>query len=179
MGARRWSVEPVSALDDLGEVAMPRGINDMANVVSAEADVPEPASRRAGRKPQQLTLLDAPAAVAAPEALSDPRRWLREAARAWGEVHGREMTVRWARDVALIKPLLRQHGVEELAARWCTYVQTMDPYLARRGWDVPTFSACIDRFDGEVDCAQQVGLRNLHPIRDPVTGAVLGRRRGW
>jgi len=131
-------------------------------------------------KPQQLTLIDDDGGgEPGVEALRDARRWLQHAARTWCEVHGREMTVRWARDVTLIKPLLRQHGPAELAARWCAYVQTMDPYLARRGWDVPTFSACIDRFDGEVDWAEQIGLRNLRPIRDPITGVVLGRRRGW
>jgi hypothetical protein len=134
---------------------------------------------RAAPKLRQLALLDDDASEPGPEALHDARRWLQQAARAWGEVHQREMTVRWARDVALIKPLLRQHGPAELCARWCAYVRTMDPYLARRGWDVPTFSVCIDRFDGVVDCAEQVGLRALRPVRDPVTGAILGRRRGW
>jgi len=126
-------------------------------------------------KPLQLPLFD----ERAPEVVHDARRWLQHAARAWCEVHGREMTVRWARDVALIKPLLRQHGWNDLARRWCSYVQTLEPRLARRGWDVPSFSACIDRFDGAVDRAEQVALRNARAVRDPLTGAVVGRRRGW
>lgn len=127
---------------------------------------------------EQLDLpIDVPPATV-PDTL-DPRRWLEHAARTWSEVHDRQMTVRWARDLAIIKPLLRLHGSDELAARWRAYIATEDPFLARRGWDVPTFSTCIDRYAGDIDRAMSIGLRNLRPIRDPLTGAILGHRRGW
>ncbi len=110
---------------------------------------------------------------------TDPRKWLQWAAREWGEFHQRQMTVRWARDVALIRPLLRQHGTQELAARWSAYVQTPDEYLARRGWDVPSFSTSIDRYAGRADCVEAVRAWNLHraPARHPLTGAVLRQPR--
>ncbi len=127
--------------------------------------------------PGQLELgMDLPAHPA-PVADTDPRRWLKWAAMEWRTFHQREMTVRWARDLSLIKPLLRQHGADELSARWRAYVQTMDEYIARRGWDVPTFSTSIDRYAGDTDCAEIVRQWNLRPGRDPLTGVVRQRRR--
>ena len=77
--------------------------------------------------------------------------WLEWAAAEWREVHLAEMTVRWARDVALIKPLLRQHGDDEIKARWRAHVRTADEYLARKGWNVPSFVESIDRYLGDRD----------------------------
>ena len=125
--------------------------------------------------PRQLDLLGSAAPAPGPTA----RAWLERAAQAWSEVHGRPMTVRWARDAALIAPLLRLHGPDELARRWCAYIETLDPFLARRGWDVPTFASCVDRYAGDRDRAEEVALRALRPIRDPITGAILGHRHGW
>jgi hypothetical protein len=91
------------------------------------------------------------------------------------------MTVRWARDVALVRPLLRLHGAEELRRRWKAFIATMDEYFARRGWDVPSFSAAIDRYRGDVDRVPLVRRRRLLEAeandRDPLTGACL-RDRG-
>jgi hypothetical protein len=136
-----------------------------------------PPTTMAQPAPRQLDLLAnlAPAAQTKP----DVRRWLQQAAQLWSQVHQRPMTVRWARDLALLKPLLALHGWDELAARWRAYITTADPFLATRGWDVPTFSRCIDRYLGHRDRAADIALRNLRPIRDPLTGAVLGRRKGW
>jgi hypothetical protein len=82
------------------------------------------------------------------------------------------MSLRWQRDVVLLRPLLHQLGEEELRARWRAYVRTMDEYLARKGWNVPTFAQCIDRYVGEEDRAELVRRWNLRhrQERDPLTG---------
>jgi hypothetical protein len=94
------------------------------------------------------------------------------------------MTVRWARDLAIIRPLLQIHGEEELKCRWKAYLGTMDEYFARRGWDVPSFSAAIDRYRGERDIVPLVRRRQLleeeASCRDPLTGVDLRlTRRRW
>jgi hypothetical protein len=126
-------------------------------------------------KDRQLDLLATSDAALPPTA----RAWLERAAHAWTAVHDRPMTAHWPRDAALIAPLLRLHGPDELAARWCACIETLDPFLARKGWDVPTFAFCVDRYAGDHDRAEKVGLRALRPIRNPITGAILGQRRGW
>jgi len=85
------------------------------------------------------------------------------------------MTVRWARDLALIRPLLRHHGEDELKARWRGFIRTMDEYLARRGRDVPSFSAAIDRYAAQNDRAEWVRRWKLRQAdeRDPLTGVAL------
>ena len=79
------------------------------------------------------------------------RTWLASAAAVWAEVHQRKMTIRWARDVSIMRPLLRQHGADELKDRWWAYVRTMNTYFAKRGWDIPTFAANVDRYWGKDD----------------------------
>jgi hypothetical protein len=87
------------------------------------------------------------------------------------------MTVRWARDLTLVRPLLRLHGDEELKRRWQAYIATMDEYLARRGWDIPSFSAAVDRFRGGRDLVPLVRILRLREeersCRDPLTGVDL------
>jgi len=118
-----------------------------------------------------------------PARSADARTWLLRAAATWSDFHRRPMTVKWARDVTLVRPLLRQHGEHELLARWGAYVRAPDEYLARRGWDVPGFSRSIDRFKGNTDVAENVRrwlrLREIDEAnaRDPLTGAPLIVRR--
>ena len=107
--------------------------------------------------------------------------WLDWAAAEWARCHQAAMTVRWARDIALIKPLLRLHGEDELKRRWKGFLATADEYFARRGWDVPSFSAAIDRYRGEVDLVPLVRRRQIRDrlrdeeiaSRDPLTGVDL------
>jgi hypothetical protein len=113
---------------------------------------------------------------------SPERQWLLWAAQVWHELNGgaqQKMTVRWARDLALIRPLLRLHGEQELKLRWQAYVTTVDEYFARRGWDVPSFSFAIDRYRGNIDLAPIIRRRQLILAeandRDPLTGASLRR----
>jgi hypothetical protein len=114
--------------------------------------------------------------------------WLDWASAEWAAYHRAPMTVRWARDLALIKPLLRLHGEEELKLRWRGFLSTMDEYFARRGWDVPSFSTAIDRYRGELDLVPLVRRRHIRArlqdeeiaSRDPLTGADLRtNRRHW
>ena len=93
-----------------------------------------------------LTLSDLPAPKAKDRKRTPEQAWLAWAAEAWAAFHQAKMTVRWARDLVLVRPLLQLHGEEELKRRWKAYVATMDEYFARRGWDVPSFSAAIDRY---------------------------------
>ncbi len=83
------------------------------------------------------------------------------------------MTVRWPRDLALIKPLLQLHGEEELRARWQAHLRTMDEHLARRGWNIPSFSDSVDRYSGDRDRVELVRNWNHRQpkSRDPFTGA--------
>jgi len=97
------------------------------------------------------------------------QRWLAWAATEWGLIHGRPMTIRWPRDLALIRPLLRQHGEDEIKARWRAHVRTTDEYLARKGWNVPSFSESVDRYLGDRDRVDLVHLWNRRQ-RDPLTG---------
>jgi hypothetical protein len=106
------------------------------------------------------------------------RLWLEWAASEWSAFHGgQQMTIRWARDIALIRPLLRQHGDKEIKARWGAFIRTMDEYFARKGWDIPSFSACIDRYCGSRDLVPIVRRRQLLEAeendRDPITGVNL------
>jgi hypothetical protein len=82
---------------------------------------------------------------------SEEQCFLEWASGEWGRVHERIMTVRWARDLAIVRPLLRLHGADELKARWLGFIRTMDEYFARRGWDIPTFCANVDRYWGQED----------------------------
>jgi len=131
-----------------------------------------------GQQPHQLPLPIhvSPAALTAEP---DPRRWLQQAALAWTELNGPKMTVRWARDVAIIKPLLRLHGWDELTARWKAYINTDDLFFATRGWNIPTFSTCVDRFAGGKDRAAYIAMQQMRPIRDRLSGEIRGYRRGW
>jgi hypothetical protein len=99
-------------------------------------------------------------------------RWLEWAAQEWQEIHGTPMTVRWPRDLALIRPMLRLHGEDELKARWRAHVRATDEYLARKGWNVPSFSESIDRYLGDRDRVELVRRWNEHQRnrRDPLTG---------
>ncbi len=120
---------------------------------------------------KQLELrLDVPAN--APRTQTPEQRWLEWAAREWRNIHGGPMTLRWHRDLALIKPLLQLHGETELTARWRAHVRTMDEFLARRGWNVPSFASCIDRYLGDQDRADLVRRWNQRR-RDPLTGIKL------
>jgi hypothetical protein len=130
--------------------------------------------------PRQLDLgLDLP-----PEkpgrARTPEQQWLTWAASEWTRFNGATMTVRWARDLALVRPLLKLHGDRELRLRWNAYLATMDEYFARRGWDVPSFSAAIDRYRGSTDLVPIVRRRRLLEAeendRDPLTGAGLQHR---
>jgi hypothetical protein len=107
--------------------------------------------------------------------------WLAWAASQWASFHGSPMTVRWARDIALIRPLLRLHGEKELKSRWVAFVTTMDEYFARRGWDIPSFSRAIDRYVGLEDRVPQTRRRQLlqeeASCRDPLTGIDLRLNR--
>jgi hypothetical protein len=109
------------------------------------------------------------------------QQWLAWAAMEWAQAHQSRMTVRWARDLALIRPLLRLHGEEELKRRWVAFLTTMDQYFARRGWDIPSFSVAIDRYLGNRDRVPLVRLRQLHEeeasCRDPLTGIDLRLNR--
>jgi hypothetical protein len=106
---------------------------------------------------------------------STERQWLLWAAAEWKVAHGQNLTIRWPRDIALIKPLLHLHGEEELKSRWRAYVRTIDEYLARKGWNVPGFSESIDRYEGDVDRVEQVRdfNRRQRERRDPLTGVRL------
>ena len=132
-----------------------------------------------------LPLADLPASKARGERKRTPEQaWLIWAAEEWAAFHGSKMTVRWARDLALIHPLLQLHGEEELRRRWKAYMTTMDEYFARRGWDVPTFSMAIDRYRGDWDRVPVVRFRQLREeeasCRDPLTGVDLRlHRRRW
>ena len=131
-----------------------------------------------------LPLTDLPA-LKAPERKRTPEQaWLAWAAEVWAACHQAKMTIRWARDLALIRPLLQLHGDEELKRRWTAYVTTMDEYFARRGWDVPSFSAAIDRYRGGQDrvplARRQQLLEEEASCRDPLTGVDLRlNRRRW
>jgi hypothetical protein len=110
--------------------------------------------------------------------------WLAWAAAQWADFHGAPMTVRWARDLALLRPLLRLHGDEELKRRWQAFLATMDEYFARRGWDVPSFAAAVDRYLGHQDRVPVTRRRQLlqeeASSRDPLTGVDLRlNRRRW
>lgn len=124
--------------------------------------------------PRQLELnLGLPPEKPGP-ARSREQQWLDWAAAEWADYRHRKMTVRWARDLALIKPLLALHGDEELKARWRAHIRTTDEYIARKGWNVPSFSESIDRYVGERDlaaAAHALNLRKRDEERyDPVTG---------
>ena len=127
---------------------------------------------------EQLDLLPRP--DPSPKKRSTDQQWLDWAAGDWEQFHGRKPTIRWARDLALIKPLLRLHGEEELKLRWSAFVRTMDEYLARRGWNVPCFAECVDRFDSHRDRAELVRrwLQHQANRRDPLTGISLRFLRG-
>jgi hypothetical protein len=133
--------------------------------------------------PNQLTLplAELPDSKATAPKRTPEQAWLDWAAAEWAAFHRAKMTVRWARDVALIRPLLRLHGDDELKRRWHAFVTTMDEYFARRGWDVPSFSVAIDRYCGGLDRVPIVRRRQLMAAeendRDPLTGASL-RYRG-
>jgi hypothetical protein len=131
-----------------------------------------------------LTLSDLPAPKAKDRKRTPEQAWLAWAAEAWAAFHQAKMTVRWARDLVLVRPLLQLHGEEELKRRWKAYVATMDEYFARRGWDVPSFSAAIDRYRGECDLVPIVRRRQLleeeASCRDRLTGVDLRlNRRRW
>lgn len=129
---------------------------------------------------KQLTLpMDAlPAPKAKPPKCTPEQAWLAWAAAEWAAFHRAPMTIRWARDVTLIRPLLHLHGEDELKLRWQAFISTMDEYFARRGWDVPCFCAAIDRYLGKTDRVPLVRQRQIserlldeeRASRDPLTG---------
>jgi hypothetical protein len=133
--------------------------------------------------PNQLTLPmpDLPENEPKARKRTPEQAWLAWAASEWTRFQGAPMTVRWARDLTLVRPLLRLHGEQELKLRWNGYLATMDEYFARRGWDVPSFSAAIDRYRGSTDLVPIVRRRQLLEAdandRDPLTGVSL-RYRG-
>jgi hypothetical protein len=135
-----------------------------------------PAPRQSNDEAQPLPAPPLPKSKRTPE-----QEWLAWAAEEWAAAQGANMTVRWARDVTLIRPLLGLHGEEELKRRWKGFVRTMDEYFARRGWDIPSFSTAVDRYRGDVDIVPIVRRRQLIQAevndRDPLTGASL-RYRG-
>jgi hypothetical protein len=127
-----------------------------------------------------LPLAGQPAPEPKPSNRTPEQAWLDWAAAEWEAFHQAPMTVRWARDLALIRPILRLHGPEELKRRWAAFVATMDEYFARRGWDIPSFSVSIDRYRGGVDRVPLVRRRQLLEAeandRDPLTGVSLRAR---
>jgi len=106
--------------------------------------------------------------------------WLLWASSEWMRLHRVKMTLRWPRDLALVRPLLRLHGELELKLRWNAYIATPDEYFARRGWDIPSFSSAIDRFHGSHDLVPIARRRQLIQAlendRDPLTGVSLRYR---
>jgi len=115
---------------------------------------------------QQELILNCPSTSTPPPSKpgrerSSEQQWLDWAANEWCQYRNRPMTVRWARDLALIKPLLRLHGEDELKARWRAHVRSMDEYIARKGWNIPSFSESVDRYAGDRDVAEAVRDLNL------------------
>jgi hypothetical protein len=58
-------------------------------------------------------------------------------------------------------------------------VSAVGPYLGRRSWRTPVFSARICRLDGMARRAGQLGILNLHAARGPITDRVLGSHQSW
>jgi len=158
---------PLAALD-------PKTEGKATSLTGAAASRPEQRQSHDEAQPHPATPLPKPKR-------SPEQEWLTWAAEEWAAFQGAKMTVRWARDVTIIRPLLSLHGDEELKRRWKGFVRTMDEYFARRGWDIPSFSTAVDRYRGDVDIVPIVRRRQLIQAevndRDPLTGASL-RYRG-